>query len=588
MLNLRMRDPKELEFINVDALPCDMGDGHKTRTLYYRSIMEAGDSAKQPMNVGELSVFPPESTYHCSTHSAFAADAYNSFVRQHGHMILPGRNCYATALRMWSASVQASSVAFVPNLLTHSVVTSVMELPCITYADGFIFTIKIDTMTNTVRIRPTQVTGMPTDTFTHTHVGHCSSLPMTGERSFGFRDMGTVMAAGLRMDDDGMIRLRLPNDVPLKDTAIVYPFMLLPVVKWRAAVVLQIVGETVPTPEGALRVVNLEEHFTRLSRYELAGDELAAWHTENADLPVIAPGISLHVICLAAGTYYWLRQTLCSSSNTSHLFFYSSVTQLKYELAANDGFPDSFEMRFRVHWDEMLTGSTVFSPFEHDSCCLFPILKDEATDELFIRRYTFDSRSYDAQSDKCAKLKERYDAVVARNATLQAAVCKARMESTKADISWDVAYTSAHETHTKFAPMVAVRAAEYEAAKAAFAGASVDETFQDMCLGKTLERSIHALPRTKKLPGALVVGIMRPNPCTGTYINAGRYCLLSLFHIVFLSLHSLSLVADETICTGITSTTSRRMAWSATPALISCRRRRRCCEKASACTSQWA
>jgi len=489
MLNLRMRAPKEIDFIEIDALPGDKSSEPRVRCMYYRSVMDAGESAKRPTSLGELSPFPPEASYHAQTHAVFGANAYRSFVQQYGEYIKPGINCYTTALRMWASSVQSSSVAFVPNLLTQSVVATVRELPCLTYSGGYVFTLVLDVMTGTAQIRPTQLSGVPTSTFAHKECGPCLALPLVGERSFRFRDMGTIMAAGLRMDDEGHIHLRLPNDVPLKDPAAVFPFMLLPVINWRAAIAVQIVGESLPTPEGKVRIVNVEEHFERLSKYELTGEALVDWHAANPCVPELAAGITLHVVGLRAGTYYWLRQMLCTASNTSRLFWYNTVDHLIYDLKANAGMPCAAEIACRGNWKEMLAGTTIFSPFDSDSCSLYPILRDAVTGDFVMRRYYFDSAVHDALVDECNWYEARHCAAVARGASLTAELDAARVNATKQDLRWDHVYTTAHEAHAMHAPLIEVRAAEYAAARAALVGSSVVRTQCDLSLTKTVRSS---------------------------------------------------------------------------------------------------
>ena len=151
--------------------------------------------------------------------------------------------------------------------------------------------------------------------------------------------------------------------------------MVLPVLAWRTAVAVQIVGEQVParslgvrplapacacasaapprraltcspaaqvlTPEGALRVVLVEEHFARMARFEVP---LAAWLAENPGVPARAAGVSLHVLSTEAGEFFWLRRVLCEQSRESRLHFYTSKTHLVFDLQHNGGGPCAFEV----------------------------------------------------------------------------------------------------------------------------------------------------------------------------------------------------------------------------------------------------
>ena len=291
------------------------------------------------------------------------------------------------------------------------------------------------------------------------------------------------MAAGLRMDvDQGTIRLRLPNNVPLKDPAVLHPFMILLVIQWRTIMTVQIVSECINSPEGRLRVVNVEEHFERLSKYELTGEALAEWHAENPTVPALAAGVALHVVALHAGTYYWLRQTLCVSSNTSRLFWYNDVVHLIYNLKKNAGAPCAIEIASRCKWGEMLSGTTIFSPFDVDSCSLYPILQDTATGNFYLRRYNFDSVVHDKLEEKCANLEMRHKAAVDKGANLMAAMETARSEATKQDLRWDHRYTAAHEAFTMHAPVVAVRATELENGRVQLAASDIERTHCDLVL----------------------------------------------------------------------------------------------------------
>jgi len=68
ILNMRMRAAKQLCFIDLAA--------SKTRALYYRAVLEAGESSFRPDCLGLLPPFPPESTQHMQTHWGFCKQAY--------------------------------------------------------------------------------------------------------------------------------------------------------------------------------------------------------------------------------------------------------------------------------------------------------------------------------------------------------------------------------------------------------------------------------------------------------------------------------------------------------------------------------
>ena len=95
------------------------------------------------------------------------------------------------------------------------------------------------------------------------------------------------------------------------------------------------------TPEGALRVVHVEEHFARMARFEVP---LEAWLAANPGVPARAAGVSLHVLSTEAGEFFWLRRVLCAQSGESRLHFYACKTHLVYDLEHNAGGPCAFEV----------------------------------------------------------------------------------------------------------------------------------------------------------------------------------------------------------------------------------------------------
>lgn len=514
MLKLNMRTPDELVLVELDP------SKHAPRTLFYKSIMDAGESCFKPTSLGFLPPFPPESTYHMQTNWGFYEDAYRGFYRLHGSEIGEGRTRFTTAIRIWASSVQPASVTFVPSLLTECAVSCVDELPCITYEGGYMFTLLINQLTGSVRIQPTNATSFPMDSFAELTHGKWHPLPIKGERTFQFSDLGIVQCAGLRMDlEDDCLELRLPRDTSLKCSDAVYPFLYFPLINWNTLLAVQLVGEQIETPDGAMRIVKSEEHFERLSAFELPLDE---WLAENPDCPDRASGVTLHVHGTNLGECYWLRRVLCAASNNSQLFFYSSKRHLFYDLRNNGGGPCEFELTHRESWDEMICTVSIFDPSDFQSFCVSPLLKD-AEDSLFLREYRFDTDDFEIAKARHTKASESHKAAVTVAAHLDAKREAARAASTKRQLAWDVDWTKADEAAQEYAVLLESRAGELASAEAALAQVATERSHSDTHLGKTPRRTLLATPRTPHLPGQPLLAVLKANPSTGSFMTKGKY-----------------------------------------------------------------
>lgn len=514
MLKLNMRTPEELVLVDLEQ------SKHAPRTLFYKSIMEAGESCFKPTSLGSLAPFPPEATYHMQTNWGFYQDAYRAFYRIHAHEIHEGCNRFTSAIRIWASSVQPSSVTFVPSMLTECAVSCVDELPCITYDGGYMFTLLVNQLTGSVRIQPTHCTHYPTDSFARLTHGKWHPLPIKGERTFQFSDLGIVQCAGLRMDPkDDCLALRLPRNTSLKCSDTLYPFIYFPLVNWNTLLAVQFVGEQMETPDGFMRIVKTEEHFKRLSAFELPFDE---WLAENPDCPDRASGVTLHVHLTNLGTCYWLRRVLCAASNNSQLFFYANKRHLFSDLENNSGGPCEFELANRVNWDEMLCTIPIHDPSEFQSFCVSPLLKD-SDDSYFIRHYRFDTEEFEKATDLCIKASEAHKASVEVAAHLDAKREAARVASTKRQLAWDTDWAKADESAQDYAVLLERRAEELASAQAALAKVATDRSHTDIHIGKMPRRTLLATPRTSELPGQPVIAVLKSNPSTGSFMTKGKY-----------------------------------------------------------------
>ena len=314
MLNLRMRCERELVVVNLQ----NSASHHPARTLYYSSVMEAGESSCSPGNLGLLSVFPPESTYHMQTHWKFCEIAQRCLYRLYGDQITEGISRFSCALRLWASSIQQPSTTFIPNLLTCCAVTCVGELPCVTYQGGFLFTLRFNNSTGAVQLVPTEPTHAPADSFERGLFAPWRALPIAGTRTFHKRSLGVVMCAGLESSGEDELVLRMPCDRPLKCKNRLFPFMYVPFVSWHTCVDMHIVGEQIMTPEGAVRIVDVEQRFAEMSGYFV---ETAEWLRGNPGVPPLSPGNDLFVASMPCGIFFWLRRVDCVQSGV-YIFMY--------------------------------------------------------------------------------------------------------------------------------------------------------------------------------------------------------------------------------------------------------------------------
>ena len=116
---------------------------------------------------------------------------------------------------------------------------------------------------------------------------------------------------------------------------------------------------------------------------------LDPWLLElETPLPVLALGVSLHVLKLSCGIVFWLRRELddsVSQTDCPHnvqLFYYEDIQRLRIDLMENAGGPSAYEVTHRKNWHEMLVMENVFNPYHLDSHRLLPLLQDERNEEF--------------------------------------------------------------------------------------------------------------------------------------------------------------------------------------------------------------
>jgi len=515
MLNLRMRSDRELVVVPLQ----NSAPHHPARTLYYAAMMQAGDSTSSPGNIGLLGLFPPESTYHMQTHWRFCETAYRCLYRLHGEQIAEGTSRFSCAVRLWASSIQPHSTTFIPNLLTCCALTCVSELPCMTYQGGFLFTLRFNHSTGAVLLVPTQPTHAPADRFERELFPPWKALPITGTRTFPTRSLGVVMCAGLESTDEDELVLRLPCERPLKCKSTLFPFMYVPFISWHTAVDLQIVGEQIETPEGPVRVVDVEQRFAAMSSFFI---ETAGWLQQNPGVPPLLPGNTLFVAKMPGGMFFWVRRVLCAQGGVSQLFFFNDKAHLIHVLRTNSGSPCGHEISHRVHWHEMIAGSLLIDDHLHESNTLFPMYTN-AAGESFYRRTTLDGSCF-VRAEKMVKYAQMYlKAVLDRNAALveELAVCGSK--SKKSFLMWDDEYVKIFNAKKENEALIVLRTQDLALATQAADSTEMQITHEDCMLGPASQRSLLAVPYSTALKGKRTLGVLKAHCNTGAFMRMGKY-----------------------------------------------------------------
>ena len=92
----------------------------------------------------EMFPFPPESVAHMHTHYVMMHNAQRSLYLVDANKTRHAGNLTALAMRLYGIYVTSDMVSYVPVTITHCVTRAGREIPCVTYADGYVFTLRLD------------------------------------------------------------------------------------------------------------------------------------------------------------------------------------------------------------------------------------------------------------------------------------------------------------------------------------------------------------------------------------------------------------------------------------------------------------
>jgi len=239
MLNVRMRRGACFRVITLLD---------KSIVVYYESMLQSGVSSWSPERFGELFPYPPDSVYHMQTHFELLNTAYqrlhsNDMKMEPSEMTLP------LALRMYGKRLQSAMVHYIPATLTHCVVRDGVEIPCMTFREGFIFTMQV--RHNRVFVNKVQPTHLHVSAFAAlNNVEGCYALPIDEQpASFSITRMAEMMSRGLEYNGESVRLLPqwqsiiVPRDELGDERRELLPFSPFPLVEWKTVVTLMIMHE---------------------------------------------------------------------------------------------------------------------------------------------------------------------------------------------------------------------------------------------------------------------------------------------------------------------------------------------------------
>ena len=328
--------------------------------VYYESMMRSGVSSWTPEHLGELFPYPPESVCHMQTHFGLLDTAYERLLSDDMKMGQSERTL-PLALRLYGKSVESAMLHYIPATLTHCVARDGLEIPCMSFLGGFIFTLQVShTRILVKRVYPTHLHVSP---FAAEHdVEGCSALPLEEEPcSFSVTRLAEVMSRGLEYNGE-TVRMRpqwenvtIPRDEREGDRQQLLPFTPFPLVEWKTAVTLTVTheqgvvdapltaqlcsgrarGSEPPPWEGAthVRLVSVLEFFESMAGM-LAPVDRDSWEAANDDIPFPGEGCEVHEATLThTGVRLQIYFVLRPRNKGGHaIFYFNSRAHLKHTL----------------------------------------------------------------------------------------------------------------------------------------------------------------------------------------------------------------------------------------------------------------
>jgi len=332
--------------------------------------------------------------------------------------------------------------------LTHCVVAGAREIPCMTFQQGFMFTLRIEH--NTVRLLPTTPTLVHDSDTLGLGARIPAALALVGADAFSLDRMAEVVTNGLRVCLDGSVRAVHLHPLPAGLVCEELPFSFFPVVHWKHAVAVRCSDEVLrlkasPPVESGLggvepyvRVVHADAWFRYLETDQLLdGAASAEYLAANKDIPGIRdkrvtcrmtrltsrdkPDILTFFLVQAPGadTDAAAAAGEAGEGGPRCYLYFNSRSHLKWHLQESKGM--TFDARHNTRWHNatrhlLVAGRNVFSPFDedHDSGAFLFMHRIESHDNgrtLALNMADHDDRFVQAKLQAVAESKARVAAV---------------------------------------------------------------------------------------------------------------------------------------------------------------------------------
>jgi len=370
--------------------------------VYYESMMRSGVSSWTPEHLGELFPYPPESVCHMQTHFGLLDTAYERLLSDDMKMGQSERTL-PLALRLYGKSVESAMLHYIPATLTHCVARDGLEIPCMSFLGGFIFTLQVShTRILVKRVYPTHLHVSP---FAAEHdVEGCSALPLEEEPcSFSVTRLAEVMSRGLEYNGE-TVRMRpqwenvtIPRDEREGDRQQLLPFTPFPLVEWKTAVTLTVTheqgvvdapltaqlcsgrarGSEPPPWEGAthVRLVPVLDFFESMAGM-LTPVDRDSWEAANDDIPFPGEGCEVHEATLThTGVRLQIYFVLRPRNKGGHaIFYFNSRAHLKHTLTEHADTPLS-RTRYEawVHKELLVATEPVHDPTSPGYYNMYPM-----------------------------------------------------------------------------------------------------------------------------------------------------------------------------------------------------------------------
>ena len=398
MLCNRMRRPQHFQLLVLDG---------GLETLYYKSVVAAAEKNSCPETAGDLFPLPPESVAHMQSHFTIMNTA---FKRLSAMPEVPAEDkTLQIAFQIYGSSVTSDMVRYIPTTLTQCAIQDGREVPCMTFARGYMFTFSVKG--NSVVFSPVVASGVHETATLSRFCDPASRLPLVGERSCSVEHMGVMMARGLQLKEgpngktvsiasqmgtsdsyeksasDGTV-----SQVECEDL----PFALFPVVHWKHAVRVrcrdlilrlkdfpQSLSDFAHTRkkcdfggvEPHLRLVPVHTYYdwTKREGFLREAPVLAEYLGEHKGVPeILDRACVLHLVRFSFPDYnrecFFVARRVFGQK-LDNLLFFNGLEHLKYHLQETRGHP--FDEVGTVSWPAahrhlLVAGRCLYNPYDSE------------------------------------------------------------------------------------------------------------------------------------------------------------------------------------------------------------------------------